>query len=203
MRLGGRIERLTERDGSTRTVWVDGDEVYAMPYDTPIPGYGTTTVNTLRLWTAHSSEEFNLSYFNNGDYMAASEEQVMTENITKVLYPNDNMFVGKELRLKQEYFLVSASVQDIIRRFNVDRLSWSAFPEQVAVQLNDTHPALAIPELLRILLDEVGLNWEEAWRITVATFAYTNHTVMPEALEEWPVDHAGEPAAAAIWKLST
>ncbi len=187
VRFGGRLERHAERDGATRTLWVEGDEVYAMPYDTPIPGYATATVNTLRLWTAHSSEEFNLSYFNNGDYMAASEEQVVTENITKVLYPNDNVFVGKELRLKQEYFLVSASMQDIIRRFKEDRFPWSVFSEQVAVQLNDTHPALAIPELMRIFLDEEGLSWEDAWTTTVATFGYTNHTVMPEALEEWPV----------------
>lgn len=187
IRFGGRLDRRCDRHGCTRTFWVDGDEVFAMPYDMPIPGYGTPTVNTLRLWTAHSSEEFKLDYFNNGDYMAASEEQVTTENITKVLYPNDNIFTGKELRLKQEYFLVSASIQDIIRRFKEDKLDWMLFPEHVAIQLNDTHPSLAIPELMRILVDEEGLSWEDAWDITVATFAYTNHTVLPEALEEWPV----------------
>ncbi len=187
VRFGGRLEQRREPDGETHVCWVEGHEVQAMPYDMPIPGFATPTVNTLRLWTAHSSNEFNLSYFNNGDYMAASEEQVATENITKVLYPNDNLFVGKELRLKQEYFLVSASIQDIIRRFKEDQLPWTAFPEQVAIQLNDTHPSLAIPELMRILLDDYEMAWEPAWEITVATFAYTNHTIMPEALEEWPV----------------
>ncbi|HEY3416870.1 MAG TPA: glycogen/starch/alpha-glucan phosphorylase, partial [Armatimonadota bacterium] len=186
VRFGGHLEQI-ERHGRPVSCWMDGDEVLAMPYDLPIPGYSTPTVNTLRLWAAHAAEEFNLGYFNHGDYMQASVEQVMTENITKVLYPNDNIFVGKELRLRQEYFLVSASIQDIVRRFKVDELPWHSFPDQVAIQLNDTHPSLAIPELMRILLDEEDLTWEAAWDITVRTFGYTNHTVLPEALEEWPV----------------
>ncbi|MHB9024071.1 MAG: glycogen/starch/alpha-glucan phosphorylase [Armatimonadota bacterium] len=186
VRFGGYVERM-EKDGRQSSSWVDGDEVHAMAYDLPIPGYSTPTVNTLRLWSAQAPEEFNLAYFNHGDYMQASEEQVTSENITKVLYPNDNFFVGKELRLRQEYFLVSASVQDIVRRFKSDALPWLSFPDQVAIQLNDTHPALAIPELMRILIDEEDLEWEAAWDITVRTFGYTNHTVLPEALEEWPV----------------
>lgn len=188
VRFGGWTEQRLDRDGSTRVYWRDADEVLAQAYDTPVPGFETTTVNTLRLWTARASEGFNLDYFNHGDYMSACEKKVITENITKVLYPNDNCLIGRELRLKQEYFLVSASVQDIIRRFKHDHGdNWSAFPDAVAIQLNDTHPALAIPELLRILLDEEDLSWEKAWDIAVRTFAYTNHTLMPEALEEWPV----------------
>ncbi len=187
VRFGGRIERRTCIDGCERNIWVNTDEVLAMPYDRPTPGFGTLTVNTLRLWSAHASEEFNLDDFNSGDYMAASQERVETENISKVLYPNDQFFVGKELRLKQEYFLVSASVQDIVRRFKADEVPWSMFPDRVAIQLNDTHPALAIPELLRIMIDDEGLTWDTAWELTVRTFGYTNHTVLPEALEEWPV----------------
>ena len=188
VRFGGRLEQQAAPDGAMRSCWVDGEELLAMPYDLPIPGYRTATTNTLRLWTAHAAEEFNFALFDGGDYMAASRQQVKTEELTKILYPNDNFFVGKELRLKQEYFLVAASVQDIVRRFKSDKQPWSDFPSQVAIQLNDTHPSLAIPELLRILLDEEGLTWEEAWPITTATFAYTNHTVLPEALEEWPVE---------------
>jgi starch phosphorylase len=187
VRFGGRTERRTDRDGQTRTYWVDADVVNAMAYDTPIPGYDTETVNTLRLWAARSTEEFNLDYFNSGDYMSACEKKVLTENLTKVLYPNDNVAIGKELRLKQEYFLVSASLQDIVLRFKGDGVPWTDFAEASAIQLNDTHPALSIPELMRIFVDEEGLDWELAWTICVQTFGYTNHTLMPEALEEWPV----------------
>ncbi len=185
--FGGRTEQRTESDGRLRSYWLDASEVLAMPYDTPVSGYKTHTVNTLRLWTARATEEFNFDYFNSGDYMAACQNQVTSENITKVLYPNDNFFVGRELRLKQEYFLVSASLQDILRRFKRENAAWADFPTQVAIHLNDTHPSLAIPELLRILIDEEGLDWVAAWEITVKTFGYTNHTVLPEALEEWPV----------------
>jgi starch phosphorylase len=185
--FGGRTEQRTDADGRTRSVWLDTSQVLAMPYDTPVSGYQTHTVNTLRLWTARATEEFNFDYFNSGDYMAACQNQVQSENITKVLYPNDNFFVGRELRLKQEYFLVSASLQDILRRFKRENAQWTDFPTKVAIHLNDTHPSLAIPELMRILVDEEGLDWFAAWDITVATFGYTNHTVLPEALEEWPV----------------
>ncbi len=147
----------------------------------------TNNVNTLRLWSAKASEEFNLDYFNTGDYMSACESKVVSENITKVLYPNDNFFEGRELRLKQEYLLVSASIQDILRRFKADNSDIKTFPDKVAIQLNDTHPALAIPELMRLMVDEEDMEWKDAWDITTRTFGYTNHTVLPEALEEWPL----------------
>lgn len=186
--FGGRVEHHNPEGGRPHCHWVDTDEVQALPYDMPIPGYHTETVNTLRLWSAKAPDEFNLAYFNHGDYMQACEKEVLTENLTKVLYPNDDVFVGKTLRLKQEFFLVTASMQDIIRRFKSEERGWDDFAKQVAIQLNDTHPALAIPELLRILVDEEGLDFEQAFAIAVATFGYTNHTIMPEALEEWPVD---------------
>ena len=159
----------------------------AMAYDTPVPGYRNNTVNNLRLWSAKASREFDLNYFNDGDYIKAVAEKSISENITKVLYPNDNVFEGKELRLKQEYFFVSATMQDIIRRYKKTHGDFSQFHEMVAIQLNDTHPAIAIPELMRILMDEEGLGWEDSWNITVKTFGYTNHTILPEALEKWPV----------------
>ncbi|MDI3279848.1 MAG: glycogen/starch/alpha-glucan phosphorylase [Bacillota bacterium] len=187
VRFGGRVERVAGAKAYEASRWVEGEEVLALPYDLPIAGYATQTVNTLRLWSARSSEEFNLEYFNSGDYVAACEKKILSEKITKVLYPNDNFSRGKELRLQQEYFLVSASLQDIIRRFKEGRNDWSAFPDLVAIQLNDTHPTLAIPELMRLLVDEEGLDWDTAWDLAVRTFAYTNHTVMAEALEEWPV----------------
>ena len=164
-----------------------GDLVLGIPYDNPIPGYGNGTVNNLRLWTAKSTEDFNLEFFNNGDYIKAYESKTLTENITSVLYPNDNIEKGKELRFKQQYFFVSCSIQDIIRRFKTDNADIHAFPDKVAIQLNDTHPALAIAELMRIFLDREGLEWEDAWDLTVRTFGYTNHTLMPEALERWSV----------------
>ncbi|KAL8601646.1 hypothetical protein ACOMHN_003912 [Nucella lapillus] len=184
-----------ESDGNGRTKWVDTQVVLAMPYDTPIPGYGNNTVNTLRLWSARAPNSFNLHFFNSGEYITAVCDRNLAENISRVLYPNDNFFEGKELRLKQEYFLVAATLQDIIRRFKSSRFgcrdpvrtSFDLFPEKVAIQLNDTHPALAIPELMRIFIDIENLTWDKAWEITVRTCAYTNHTVLPEALERWPV----------------
>ncbi|XP_073433767.1 glycogen phosphorylase, liver form [Dendrobates tinctorius] len=176
--------------------WVDTQVVLAMPYDTPVPGYMNNTVNTMRLWSARAPNDFNLRDFNVGDYIQAVLDRNLAENISRVLYPNDNFFEGKELRLKQEYFVVAASLQDIIRRFKASRFGcrdsvrtgFDAFPEKVAIQLNDTHPALGIPELMRIFLDIENLPWEKAWEITKNTYAYTNHTVLPEALERWPVD---------------
>uniref|UniRef100_A0A8C1GY69 Alpha-1,4 glucan phosphorylase n=1 Tax=Cyprinus carpio TaxID=7962 RepID=A0A8C1GY69_CYPCA len=175
--------------------WVDTQVVLAMPYDTPVPGYKNNTVNTMRLWSAKAPNDFNLQEFNVGDYIQAVLDRNLAENISRVLYPNDNFFEGKELRLKQEYFVVAATLQDIIRRFKSSkfgcrdpmRTSFETFHEKVAIQLNDTHPALAIPELMRILLDIERLDWEKAWEITTKTCAYTNHTVLPEALERWPV----------------
>lgn len=175
--------------------WVNTQVVFAMPYDNPIPGYKNNVVNTLRLWSAKSPIEFNLKFFNDGDYIQAVIDRNLAENISRVLYPNDNFFEGKELRLKQEYFMCAATLQDIIRRYKSSkfgsrehhRTDFEFFPEKVAIQLNDTHPSLAIPELMRILIDIEGLSWEKAWDITVKTCAYTNHTVLPEALERWPV----------------
>jgi len=191
VRFGGKVEHKKDAFGRDDTVWSGGQEVLAMPFDTPVPGYAVTNVNTLRLWTSKATEEFDLDDFNMGDYMSACGDKLISENITKVLYPNDNFFEGKELRLKQEFFLISASLQDILRRFKVENTDIGQFPEKVAIQLNDTHPALAIPELMRILLDEERLEWKQAWDICVRTFGYTNHTVLPEALEEWPVELVG------------
>uniref|UniRef100_A0A5F8GC94 Alpha-1,4 glucan phosphorylase n=1 Tax=Monodelphis domestica TaxID=13616 RepID=A0A5F8GC94_MONDO len=170
--------------------------VLALPYDTPVPGYMNNTVNTMRLWSARAPNDFNLRDFNVGDYIQAVLDRNLAENISRVLYPNDNFFEGKELRLKQEYFVVAATLQDVIRRFKASKFGTSdnvltvfdALPDQVAIQLNDTHPALAIPELMRILVDIERLPWHKAWKITTKTFAYTNHTVLPEALERWPVE---------------
>ncbi|KAF3427266.1 hypothetical protein E2986_10382 [Frieseomelitta varia] len=176
--------------------WVNTQVVFAMPYDNPIPGYKNNVVNTLRLWSAKSPVEFNLKFFNNGDYIQAVIDRNLAENISRVLYPNDNFFEGKELRLKQEYFMVAATLQDIVRRYKASkfgsrehhRTDFDLFPDKVAIQLNDTHPSLAIPELMRILVDVEGLPWEKAWDITTRTCAYTNHTVLPEALERWPTN---------------
>lgn len=184
----GRSEDYTDHAGSRRKRWVDTEEIMAVGYDTPIPGYKNNTVNNLRLWSAKASREFNLNYFNDGDYIKAVSEKATSENITKVLYPNDNIIEGKELRFKQEYFFVSATIQDIIRRFRKAHSSFVDFPDQVAIQLNDTHPAIAIAELMRIFVDIECLDWDTAWDITVKTFGYTNHTILPEALERWPVD---------------
>ncbi|XP_024080185.1 glycogen phosphorylase, liver form [Terrapene carolina triunguis] len=176
--------------------WVDTQVILALPYDNPVPGYMNNTVNTMRLWSARAPNDFNLRDFNVGDYIQAVLDRNLAENISRVLYPNDNFFEGKELRLKQEYFVVAATLQDIIRRFKASkfgstesvRTMFDSFPDQVAIQLNDTHPALAIPELMRVFVDIEKLPWTKAWDITKQTFAYTNHTVLPEALERWPVD---------------
>ncbi|XP_050424403.1 glycogen phosphorylase isoform X2 [Adelges cooleyi] len=184
-------------DTPTGKKWIDTQVVFAMPYDSPVPGYQNNIVNTMRLWSAKSPVEFNLKFFNDGDYIEAVLDRNLAENITRVLYPNDNSFEGKELRLKQEYFMCSATLQDIIRRFKAAkpgaqvRADFSEFPSKVAIQLNDTHPSLAIPELMRILIDIEGLTWEDAWDITVKTCGYTNHTVLPEAMERWAVSLMG------------
>ncbi|XP_030069867.1 glycogen phosphorylase, liver form [Microcaecilia unicolor] len=187
----GRVEH-----SNAGVKWVDTQVVLAMPFDTPVPGYMNNTVNTMRLWSARAPNDFNLRDFNVGDYIQAVLDRNLAENISRVLYPNDNFFEGKELRLKQEYFVVAASLQDIIRRFKASRFgsrdtirtAFDTFPDKVAIQLNDTHPALGIPELMRIFVDIEKLPWNKAWEITKKTFAYTNHTVLPEALERWPVD---------------
>ena len=196
VRFGGRVHQYVNDAGRLTTDWLDTEDVLAVPYDTPIPGYRNDTVNTLRLWSARATEEFQLDYFNEGDYLRAVEEKAASENITKVLYPNDSVSAGRELRLRQEYFFVTATLQDIVRRYKKHYLLYDdqkglrpfdRFVERTAIQLNDTHPALAIPELMRILVDAEGLGWDEAWTLTTAVFGYTNHTVLPEALERWPV----------------
>jgi len=182
--------KVVERHGPDNRVyqeWVETENVMAMAYDTPIPGYGTHTVNTLRLWSAKATREFDLKFFNEGNYIRAVEKKMTSENISKVLYPADNVQEGRELRLKQEYFLASSTIHDVIYRFRKVHKDLHQLPDKVAVQLNDTHPALCIPEMMRILLDFENMNWDEAWDITVRTFAYTNHTVLPEALEKWPI----------------
>jgi starch phosphorylase len=185
----GRVDQKTNEKGQPVFAWVNVETVMAMAYDTPIPGYRNNTVNNLRLWSAKSTREFDLGYFNHGDYERAVADKDRSEAITKVLYPNDNVFEGRELRLKQEYFLVSATLQDIIRRYRKgERRGFADFPSRVAIQMNDTHPSVAVLELMRILVDQEGLGWEEAWQITVQTICYTNHTVLPEALEKWPLD---------------
>ncbi|MBJ7449173.1 MAG: glycogen/starch/alpha-glucan phosphorylase [Parachlamydiales bacterium] len=182
----GRVNQYTDGAGVLHNEWVGAEEVVAMPYDTPVPGYNNSVVNNLRLWSAKSARGFDLNYFNHGDYIRAVEDRNKTENITRVLYPNDNVFEGRELRLKQEYFLVSATLQDILRRHKKTHSTLDSLAEHNAIQLNDTHPSLAIPELMRILMDLEGYDWDKAWKITQDLFAYTNHTIMPEALERWP-----------------
>lgn len=187
IKFHGRVETYRDELGATRYDWVDTTDVMALAYDFPVPGYGNETVNTMRLWSAKSTRDFELGSFNQGNYIGAVESKMRTENISKVLYPADHMAEGKELRLRQEYFLSSATVQDIFYRFEKKHRDMSMLPEKVAIQLNDTHPTLAIPELMRILLDDKRLGWDDAWNIALHTFAYTNHTILPEALEKWPV----------------
>ena len=183
----GKVKQINLPDGTLKTEWVDTSDVIGIAYDTPIIGYGNETVNTLRLWSARASKEFDLKYFQGGDYLKAVEEKNISENISKVLYPNDHIYEGRELRLKQQYFFVSCSIQDIIRRYLVTHQSFDEFPDKVAIQMNDTHPSLAVAELMRILMDDHGMCWEKAWDITTRTCAYTNHTLLAEALEKWPV----------------
>jgi len=189
IRYGGRTEFYRNADGNFQARWVDTNDVLAVPYDIPIPGYRNNTVNTLRLWKATANDVFDLGEFNAGSYPESVAAKNAAENITMVLYPNDASENGKELRLKQQYFLASASLQDIIGRWRVlHRCNFASFAEKNRFQLNDTHPTCAVPELMRILLDEEGLTWTQAWQITSRTMAYTNHTLLPEALEKWPVE---------------
>ncbi len=184
----GRVVTRKNASGGVVFEWVETENVLACPFDTPIPGYGNNTVNTLRLWSAKSADEFGLHYFNSGDYLEASKDIALAESISKVLYPNDSSMNGKELRLKQQYFLCAATLHDIIRRHKKFHGDCSRLADKAAIQLNDTHPAIAIPEMMRILVDVEGFSWEQAWDITTQIFAYTNHTLLPEALEKWGVD---------------
>ncbi|MEW6042082.1 MAG: glycogen/starch/alpha-glucan family phosphorylase, partial [Elusimicrobiota bacterium] len=188
IRFYGQTKHFTDENGKERVLWTDTQNIWAMPHDLLIPGFNNNTVNTLRLWSAKAMEEFDLQYFNDGNYAKACENGALSENISKVLYPRDDKMEGKELRLKQQYFFVSASIQDIIRRHLKTNKSLDNLSDFVAIQLNDTHPSIAIPELMRILIDEHGMSWEKAWDITVDVFGYTNHTLMGESLEKWPVE---------------
>jgi starch phosphorylase len=187
VKFGGRVVQYQDEHGTLLNHWVDTEDIMAMAYDMPIPGYNTNTVNNLRLWSAKATRDFDLKYFNEGNYIKAVEDKNESENLSKVLYPADTTEMGRELRLKQQYFFVSASLQDILARFIKRHDNLDNLPDKVAIQLNDTHPSIAIPELMRLLVDTHQLDWERAWNITIRTFSYTNHTLMPEALETWPV----------------
>ncbi|MEI6149356.1 MAG: glycogen/starch/alpha-glucan phosphorylase [bacterium] len=185
--FGGEVKDERDEQGRFVSRWINRDTVMGVPFDFPVAGYGNNTVNNLRLWTAKASEEFDLSFFNNGDYIRAYEQKILRENITKILYPNDRIEQGRELRFKQQYFFTSCSLQDILRRFKASNMDFRVLPDKVAIQLNDTHPSLAIAEMMRLLIDVHDLQWDLAWEITTHVFGYTNHTIMPEALEKWPV----------------
>ena len=185
--FGGRTEHFTDEDGNYRVRWLPAQTLMGQPYHTLVPGYNTKTVNMLRLWSARATREFDLQLFDVGDYTRAVEQKTSSENVTKVLYPNDNTPQGKELRLKQQYFFVACSLNNIIKRFMIKNVDWEELPKVAVIHLNDSHPVIAIAELMRILLDEYHLSWERAWNITEGTFAATQHTLLPEALEKWPV----------------
>ncbi|MBF0306534.1 MAG: glycogen/starch/alpha-glucan phosphorylase [Alphaproteobacteria bacterium] len=188
VRFGGQVVEYRDAEGRTRHQWINTEEVMAMAFDVPVPGFGGGTVNNLRLWSAKSTREFNLRYFNAGNYMEAVRDKNESENLSKVLYPSDSTSRGKELRFRQEYFFVSASLQDILARFRKSHGSFDMLPGRVAIQLNDTHPAMVVAELMRVLVDDHHYDWHRAWDITKRTCAYTNHTLLPEALETWPVE---------------
>lgn len=181
----GKTRKVETENGDYKFEWIDTEDVLAMAYDVPIPGYGNNTVNNLRLWEARACKDFSFKDFNAGNYVAAVATKTDSETISKVLYPNDSYLEGKFLRLKQQYFFVSATLQDIIRKYKINHDTFDKFADKTAIQLNDTHPVIAIPELMRILIDQENFSWDNAWKITCKTFAYTNHTVVPEALEEW------------------
>jgi len=191
IKFNGHVVQYKDERGVERYHWIDTDDVMAMAYDTPIPGYGTRTVNNMRLWAAKATRDFELRYFNEGNYIKAVEDKNESENLSKVLYPNDTTEMGRELRLRQQYFFVCASLQDVFYRHSKHHQDFDSLPDKVAIQLNDTHPSIAIPELMRVLIDLHHLEWNRAWDITTRTFAYTNHTLMPEALETWSVDMFG------------
>lgn len=188
VRFYGKAQKDLDPKGNPKYKWTATQDVLAVPYDFPVPGYKNDTVNTLRLWSARGTEDFDFDYFKSGDYAQAVYKKILSENISKVLYPSDDISQGKELRLKQEYFFTAASIADILRRFKSENPDLKDLAKQVVIQLNDTHPTLAIVELMRLLIDEYDIPWETAWGITTKVFAYTNHTLMPEALECWGID---------------
>jgi starch phosphorylase len=185
--FGGHVEETTDENGEIVAKWVDTQKVLGVPYDTPIAGFRNDTVNTLRLWQARAGNEFDLKVFNDGDYVRAVEDKNASEVISKVLYPNDQNQAGRDLRLKQEYFFVACAIADIVRRYKKSHKTFDQFAQKNAIQLNDTHPAIAVAELMRVLVDLHSVPWDRAWEITVATLGYTNHTLLSEALERWPV----------------
>ncbi|MGE3850048.1 MAG: glycogen/starch/alpha-glucan phosphorylase, partial [Gammaproteobacteria bacterium] len=187
VKFGGHTETYVDDQGRTRSRWVPERVVSGVPYDTPILGYRRNTANTLRLWRAEAPESFDFGSFNRGDYYGAVNQKVTSENLTKVLYPNDEQMRGKELRLEQQYFFVSCSLRDMLRIIEVQQIPPARFHEKFAIQLNDTHPSIAVAELMRLLVDELAMDWEAAWDITRKSFGYTNHTLLPEALERWPL----------------
>ena len=191
VKLGGHTIADIDEKGHYQVRWIPDQTVLGIPYDTPVSGYNTDTVNTLRLWSARANQDFNFEVFNTGDYTRAVADKIFSENISKVLYPNDNNLQGQELRLQQQHFFVSCSLQDIIRLYLRNHDNFDDFPEKAAIQLNDTHPSIGVAELMRLLLDEQKLDWDQAWHITQNTFAYTNHTLLSEALERWPVSLFG------------
>ena len=188
VKFGGRVAMYNDENGNSHFEQEDYQAVRAIPFDLPIVGYGNGIVNTLRIWDAEPMDGFRLDSFDQGDYRKAVEQENLARNIVEVLYPNDNHYAGKELRLKQQYFFISASVQEAVQKYMRKHDDIHHFHEKVTFQLNDTHPTVAVPELMRILLDEYHLSWDEAWEITTKTCAYTNHTIMAEALEKWPID---------------
>lgn len=190
--INGRVESYQSAGGRTYFAWVDTNTIYGVPYDFPIVGYEGKAVNYLRLFSAKTDDELDINIFNRGGYMEAVKDKIQTETVSKVLYPSDNIEQGKHLRLLQQYFFVSCAVQDIIRRFLEKSNDFKKMPEHVCIQLNDTHPALAIVEMMRLLMDQYGLEWDDAWHVTTKIFAYTNHTLLPEALEKWPTRILGK-----------
>ena len=188
VKFGGYVRCYKDEDGRDKFVQEDYRSVIAVPYDMPVVGYGNNVVNTLIIWDAEPVNTFNLESFNKGDYHKAIEQENLAKNIVEVLYPNDNHYAGKELRLKQQYFFVSASIQRAIAKYKKTNSDIRKFHEKYVFQLNDTHPTVTVAELMRTLMDEEGLNWEEAWEVTTHCCAYTNHTIMAEALEKWPIE---------------
>lgn len=184
VKFGGTVRAVPKENGEYRFIQENYNSVLAVPYDYPVVGYGNQVVNTLRLWDAVPMNRFDLQSFNAGNYQKAMEEQVLAQTLTDVLYPADEHISGKELRLRQQYFFISATVQRVIARFKKDHTDWKELPEKVAFQLNDTHPTVAVAELMRVLVDENDLPWDEAWEITTKVCGYTNHTIMSEALEK-------------------
>ena len=184
----GYVETVYDLQGLMKKVWHPGRIIKGVPWDIPVVGYNGSSVNVLRLWESRASDFFNWDVFNSGGYIDAARQNIEAETISKVLYPNDETDAGKELRLIQQYFFCSCSLKDIIRRYKrAHGDDWSKFPQQVVIQLNDTHPAVAIPELMRVLVDRADMSWDDAWALCQQVFAYTNHTLLPEALERWPV----------------